>query len=71
MSTETIWVIIWLIGFIANIITVIIEGVPEDYPGHKAEHYFGAVILSCLSWVLFIVWLFTRIIGEPDEKENY
>lgn len=60
MSIETIWVILWITGYAANIITAIHEGVPSDYPGSKAEHFFGVVVLSIFSWVLFFIRLFLK-----------
>jgi hypothetical protein len=71
MDTITICLFVWHSGFIVNITIYCALGIPSGITGSKSIKYLKVILLSCLSWVLFILWLFTKIIGEPDEKDNY
>ena len=67
MDTSLIWFLVWLTGYIVNVILYIAEGIPVSQVSNK---YFKVSLLCRLSWGLVILWFFTKI-NSPEEDGDY
>jgi hypothetical protein len=71
MSTSAIWFLVWAAGFLANIMNAIITGFPYESKNINFNQFCAVVLISCFSWGIVIIWLFSKITGKPDDKETY
>ncbi len=70
MDTGTIIFIIWITGYAANVITYLCEKKDPRSPVDPGDEFFGVILLSCGSWILFGIWMFLKYKKQPPEEKD-